>query len=116
MPLDERRFKPKEGELQSEGELSSEKALEFLLGVSEMLMSAETLELAWEAAAEDPDHPLTAKSFIDLVHSRSPKSALETYQSWRLLCTDMSHVFFKALKEAYVPKIAEESGSEEEEE
>ena len=58
------------------------------------------LELAWEAAAEDPDHPLTAKSFIDLVHSRSPKSALETYQSWRLLCTDMSHVFFKALKDS----------------
>ena len=63
-------------------------------------VDAETLELAWEAAAEDPDHPLTAKSFIDLVHSRSPKSALETYQSWRLLCTDMSHVFFKALKDS----------------
>ena len=60
----------------------------------------ETLELTWETAAEDDahDHSLTAKSFIDLVHSRAPTSALETYRAWRLLCSDLAHVFFKSVK------------------
>ena len=60
----------------------------------------ETLELTWETAAEDDthDHSLTAKSFIDLVHSRAPTSALETYHAWRLLSSDLAHIFFKSVK------------------
>lgn len=60
----------------------------------------EVLELSWESAVEDDaNHVVTAKSFIDLVHSRAPSSGLETYRAWRLLCSDIAHIFFKALKE-----------------
>ena len=63
-------------------------------------VSGELLEMAWEEAAEDesiPNHELTAKSFVKLVHSRAA-SAVEEYMAWRLLRGEQAHVFFKEMK------------------
>jgi len=64
-------------------------------------ISPEMLELAWEEAASDDtfeDHVLTPKALIDLVHSKAA-SAVDAYKAWRLLKTDIAHVFFKEMKE-----------------
>ena len=64
-------------------------------------VSPELLEMAWEEAADDyvsPNHELTAKSFIKLVHSHAA-SAVEEYMAWKLLKTEMAHVFFKEMKQ-----------------
>ena len=47
-------------------------------------LDAEVLELAWEevAASEDGLSTVTAKDFVELVHSRPPKSAGEAYCAW----------------------------------
>mmetsp|Transcript_29666 Transcript_29666/g.60581 ORF Transcript_29666/g.60581 Transcript_29666/m.60581 type:complete len:231 (-) Transcript_29666:308-1000(-) len=61
-------------------------------------ISPELLEMAWEEALEDESHELTPKSLVQLIHSHSA-SAIESYKAWRLLRSDMAHVFFKELKE-----------------
>lgn len=61
-------------------------------------ISAELLEMAWEETLEDESQQLTPKSLVDLVHSHTA-SAIESYKAWRLMRTDMAHVFFKELKE-----------------
>jgi len=63
-------------------------------------VSPDLLEMAWEEAAseEEETHQLTPKSFIDLIHSHTA-SPIESYMAWRLLKTDMAHVFFRELKE-----------------
>ena len=64
-------------------------------------VSPELLEMAWEEATEeleDQAHAdLTPASFIELVHAHAA-SAMEKYQAWKLLQTDMAHVFFKEIK------------------
>eukprot|EP00614_Pseudopedinella_elastica_P010503 CAMPEP_0172610718 /NCGR_PEP_ID=MMETSP1068-20121228/30486_1 /TAXON_ID=35684 /ORGANISM="Pseudopedinella elastica, Strain CCMP716" /LENGTH=236 /DNA_ID=CAMNT_0013414499 /DNA_START=70 /DNA_END=780 /DNA_ORIENTATION=+ len=64
-------------------------------------LDAEVLELAWEevAASEDGLSTVTAKDFVELVHSRPPKSAGEAYCAWRFLKEELGSVFFKAIKE-----------------
>ena len=49
-------------------------------------VSADLLEMAWEEAADEEtaSHELTAKSFIQLVHSHAA-SAIEEYMAWKLL-------------------------------
>ena len=65
-------------------------------------ISPELLELAWEEATADadPDHPheITPDSLITLCHSHTA-SNIETYQAWRLLQSDLSHIFFKEIKD-----------------
>ena len=63
-------------------------------------ITPELLEMAWEEAVEDEDsaHEVTAKSLVELIHAHSA-SALEAYKAWRLLRTDMAHIFFKEIKD-----------------
>ena len=64
-------------------------------------VTSDLLEMAWEEVADDEenkDHTLTSDSFITLVHSHVA-SAMEKYLAWKLLKSDMSHVFFKEIKE-----------------
>lgn len=61
-------------------------------------ISADLLEMAWEEALEDDTHELTPDSLVELVHSHAA-STLEAYKAWRLLRTDLSHVFFKEIKD-----------------
>jgi len=61
-------------------------------------ISPELLEMAWEEALESDSHELTALSLIDLVHSHTA-TGIEAYKAWRLMKTDMAHVFFKELKD-----------------
>lgn len=65
---------------------------------SDLDISAELLEMAWEDRSEDESHELTPDYLIDLIHSHTA-SKLETYKAWRLLRTDMAHVFFKEIKD-----------------
>ena len=58
-------------------------------------VSPELLEMAWEEAAEEE---LTPSSLIELVHAHAA-SAIEKYMAWKLLRTDMSHIFFKEIKD-----------------
>ncbi|MGK3748235.1 MAG: hypothetical protein ACI8RD_000526 [Bacillariaceae sp.] len=62
-------------------------------------ISPEILELAWEDALETAeDHDVTPNDLIELVHSHSA-SAIEKYKAWRLLQSDVSHIFFKDMKD-----------------
>lgn len=67
-------------------------------------VSPELLEMAWEEAAAEGEeegsssHLLTSASFIELVHAHAA-SAMEKYLAWKLLQSEMSHVFFKEIKE-----------------
>jgi len=65
---------------------------------SDLDISPELLEMAWEEKKEDELQELTPTNLIDLIHSHTA-SKLETYKAWRLLRTDMAHVFFKELKD-----------------
>jgi len=78
---------------------------------SKLDISPEILEIAWEeTASEDEeaadgggsssssDHMITPSGLIDLVHSHTA-SAIEKYMAWKILRTDMAHVFFKEIKE-----------------
>jgi hypothetical protein len=68
----------------------------------ELDISPELLQMAWEeCAAEDDetsDHMMTADSLVELVHSHAA-SSIERYLAWKLLKTEMAHVFFKEIKE-----------------
>lgn len=65
-------------------------------------ISPDLLQMAWEEVAADDDadsdHLMTADSLIDLVHSHAA-SSMERYLAWKLLKTDMAHVFFKEIKD-----------------
>merc|ERR1712048_1438353 len=67
---------------------------------SQLDITPELLELAWEEASEstDTDGVVTPETLIELVHSHRA-SAMEKYKAWRLLQSDISHVFFKELKD-----------------
>lgn len=69
----------------------------------QLQMSAELLELAWEEALEnaesdDGSDTLTPSKLIELVHSHAA-SSIEKYQAWRFLQSELSHVFFKDIKD-----------------
>lgn len=70
--------------------------------LDELDITPELLQMAWEeVAAEDDegsDHMMTADSLIELVHSHAG-SKMERYLAWKLLKTDMAHVFFKEIKD-----------------
>lgn len=61
-------------------------------------MNVELLEMAWGEALEDDSHELTASSLIELIHSHTA-SAMETYKAWKLLRSDLAHIFFKEIKD-----------------
>mmetsp|Transcript_9843 Transcript_9843/g.13869 ORF Transcript_9843/g.13869 Transcript_9843/m.13869 type:complete len:129 (-) Transcript_9843:150-536(-) len=65
---------------------------------SKLDISPELLEMAWQEAEEDESHTLTPDSLIELVHSHAA-SAIEKYMAWKLLKSDMAHIFFKDLKD-----------------
>jgi len=66
----------------------------------ELDITPELLEMAWEEAAEDEDEPhnLTPTELVELVlaHKADP---VEKYEAWRLLKSEIGHVFFKELKQ-----------------
>lgn len=61
-------------------------------------ISPELLEIAWEESAETEDHILTPSFLVELVHSHAA-SAIEKYMAWKLLRTETAHVFFKEIKD-----------------
>eukprot|EP01083_Nonionella_stella_P058898 154171_1 len=64
-------------------------------------VTPELLYMAWEEVNEDDsnnNHLLTPDSFIQLIHSHA-SSSIERYLAWKLLKTDMAHVFFKEIKD-----------------
>ena len=77
---------------------------------SKLDISPEILEIAWEETASEDDgaasgssssssdHVITPSGLVDLVHSHTA-SAIEKYMAWKILRTDMAHVFFKEIKE-----------------
>jgi len=70
---------------------------------SKLDISPELLELAWEEALEHEEasgehNGVTPDQLIELVHSHAA-SAIEKYQAWRLLQSDLAHVFFKDMKD-----------------
>jgi hypothetical protein len=70
---------------------------------SKLDISPEILELAWEESLEYEEmigehNGLTPDKLIELCHSHTA-SAIEKYQAWRLLQTDLAHVFFKDIKD-----------------
>lgn len=65
---------------------------------TELDISSDLLEMAWEEAIDLDDHTLTPKSLLQLVHSETV-SALQSYQAWRLLRQETGHVFFRELKQ-----------------
>ena len=62
-------------------------------------ITPDLLEMAWEEAAEGEgeEHNLTPASFIELVHAHAA-TAMEKYMAWKLLQSDVSHIFFKEIK------------------
>ena len=70
---------------------------------SQLAISPDILELAWEEILEYEqimgEHKVvTPDDLIELVHSHTA-SAIEKYQAWRLLQSDLAHVFFKDIKD-----------------
>jgi len=70
---------------------------------SRLEISPELLELAWEEAIEyeetSGEHKnVTPDQLFELVHSHAA-SAIEKYEAWRLLQSDLAHVFFKDIKD-----------------
>jgi hypothetical protein len=65
---------------------------------NQLEITPELLEMAWEEAAEDEDHLVTASSLIELVQGHAA-SAMEKYLAWKLLKTETAHVFFKEIKD-----------------
>lgn len=65
---------------------------------SQLSISPEVLEIAWEEFSETEDHLLTPSALVDLVHSHTA-SALEKYMAWKILRTELAHVFFKEIKD-----------------
>lgn len=64
----------------------------------ELEITPELMEMAWEEAAEEDDHLVTAASLIELVQGHAA-SAMEKYLAWKLLKTETAHVFFKEIKD-----------------
>ncbi len=70
---------------------------------SKLDISPDILELAWEEALEYEElsgehNGVTGSQLIELIHSHAA-SAIENYQAWRLLQSDLAHVFFKDMKD-----------------
>jgi hypothetical protein len=70
---------------------------------SQLDISSDILELAWEEALENEEvsghhNGVTPDQLIELVHSHAA-STIEQYQAWRLLQSDLAHVFFKDVKD-----------------
>jgi len=64
-------------------------------------INSELLEMAWEEAAvgeEGNDHLVTANSLIESIHAHTA-STMEKYLAWKLLKTDIGHIFFKEIKD-----------------
>jgi len=75
----------------------------------ELEITPDLLEMAWEEAVEDEEaHNLTPNDLVELVHSHKA-DPVEKYEAWRLLKSEIGHVFFKELKQngrvvAFKPK------------
>jgi hypothetical protein len=67
-------------------------------------ISPELLELAWEEASAGADTEsgglgnISPNDLIELVHSHAA-SQIERYKAWRLLQSNLGHVFFKEIKD-----------------
>lgn len=67
----------------------------------ELDLTPELLEMAWEeTAATDGGHEeiLTPNELVELVHSHKANH-IEKYEAWRLLRSEIGHIFFKEIKE-----------------
>ena len=61
-------------------------------------IDAELFMLAWETAAEEEEGDLYVDGFFQHMLSRKTNSLEERYKAWRLLTSDVGHLFFKELK------------------
>jgi hypothetical protein len=67
----------------------------------ELDLTPELLEMAWEeSTATDGGHEevLTPNQLVELVHSHKANH-IEKYEAWRLLRSEIGHIFFKEIKE-----------------
>ena len=62
---------------------------------NQLQVSPELLEMAWEEAE---GASITPAALVELIHAHTA-SAIEKYLAWKLLRTDLAHVFFKEIKE-----------------
>jgi hypothetical protein len=93
---------PKQAEQLFDQFVKAQEASEYEIQ-KELKIDAELLELAWEEVLENAESKegadtLTPGKLIELVHSHGA-SALEKYKAWRFLQSDLSHVFFKDIKD-----------------
>jgi hypothetical protein len=62
------------------------------------------LEMAWELCAEE-GHNFSAKGILSLVDESFFKSTIDKYKAFRLLTSDIGHIFFKKVSnDAFKPK------------
>lgn len=64
-------------------------------------LSTELFEMVWEEALLEDDadsKEITPLNFVELIHSRAA-SSMEAYKAWKLLKTDLGHIFFKDIKD-----------------
>lgn len=66
----------------------------------ELDLTPELLEMAWEeaAATDSDDDQMTPNELVELVHSHKADH-IEKYEAWRLLRSEIGHIFFKEIKE-----------------
>jgi len=64
---------------------------------AELDLSSDYIAMAWEEIEAD-EGLLTPASFIELVHAHTA-SAMEKYFAWKLLQSEIAHIFFKEIKD-----------------
>jgi len=67
---------------------------------NQLEMSAELLEMAWEekSSEDNAEGDITAEGLIELVQGHAA-STMEKYMAWKLLSSNVGHLFFKEIKE-----------------
>ena len=61
-------------------------------------ISPDLIEMVWETVAEEEHSEVTPNSFVELIHSHAA-STIEKYMAWKLLRTEMAHIFFREIKD-----------------
>jgi hypothetical protein len=60
-------------------------------------VAPEDLELAWEFLAEEDNDSWSARSILQNIDDKLCRTPVEQYKAFRLLTSDLGHVFFKSL-------------------
>ena len=70
------------------------------LAPEKMGIEPEDLELAWEFLSEEESNEFSARSIVKAIDEKLCKSSVDAYRAFRLLSSDLGHVFFKSLSGA----------------